>query len=192
MTHVILFHHAQGLTDGVAEFAQRLRDAGHDVVVPDLYEGRIFDTLDAGVANAEAIGFETIIERGELAADALPSNTVYAGFSLGTLPAQKLAQHRAGALGALLFHGGIPAATFGTQWPVATALQVHVTQGDEWVELDEVEQLAGDAEHAELFIYPGSAHLVADSSLDEYDEELAELMIERSIEFLDRLGSPEE
>ena len=100
MTHVILFHHAQGLTDGVEEFAQRLRDAGHEVVVPDLYEGRVFDTLDAGVANAEAIGFETLIERGEQAADALPENTVYAGFSLGTLPAQKLAQSRAGALGA--------------------------------------------------------------------------------------------
>jgi dienelactone hydrolase len=188
MTHVILFHHAQGLTDGVEEFAQRLRDAGHDVVVPDLYEGRIFDTLDAGVANAEAIGFETVIERGERAADGLREDTVYAGFSLGTLPAQKLAQNRAGALGALLFHGGIPAATFGSEWPVTTPLQVHVTEGDEWVELDEVEQFAGDAGHAELFIYPGSAHLVADSSLDEYDEELAELIIERAIEFLDRFA----
>ena len=188
MTHVILFHHAQGLTDGVEEFAQRLRDAGHDVVVPDLYDGRIFDTLDEGVANAEAIGFETIIERGEQAADALPANTVYAGFSLGTLPAQKLAQTRAGALGALLFHGGIPAATFGSEWPESTVLQMHVTEGDEWVELDEVEQLAGDAAHAELFIYPGSAHLVADPSLDEYDDELAELILERSIRFLDRLA----
>lgn len=188
MTHVILFHHAQGLTDGVEEFAQRLRDAGHDVVVPDLYDGRIFDTLDEGVANAEAIGFETIIQRGEQAADALPANTVYAGFSLGTLPAQKLAQTRAGALGALLFHGGIPAATFGSEWPESTLLQMHVTEGDEWVELDEVEQLAGDAAHAELFIYPGSAHLVADPSLDEYDDELAELILERSILFLDRLA----
>ncbi|MCU1444660.1 dienelactone hydrolase family protein [Cryobacterium sp.] len=188
MTHVILFDHAQGLTDGVEEFAQRLRDAGHDVVVPDLYEGRTFDTLDAGVANAEAIGFETIIERGELAADALPENTVYAGFSLGTLPAQKLAQSRPGALGALLFHGGIPAATFGSDWPKTAPLQMHVAEGDEWVELDEVEQLAGDANHAELSIYPGSAHLVADSSLGEYDEDLAELIIERSIRFLDRLA----
>jgi dienelactone hydrolase len=188
VTHVILFHHAQGLTDGVEEFAQRLRDAGHDVVVPDLYEGRTFDSLDDGVANAEAIGFETIIERGRLAAEDLPTDTVYAGFSLGTLPAQKLAQSRPGALGALLFHGGIPAATFGSEWPASTALQVHVAEGDEWVEMDEVEQLAGEASHAELFIYPGSAHLIADSSLAEYDEELSELILERSIQFLDRLA----
>ena len=188
MTHVILFHHAQGLTDGVAEFAQRLRDAGHEVVVPDLYEGRTFDTLDAGVANAEAIGFETIIERGVAAADGLPTNTVYAGFSLGTLPAQKLAQSREGALGALLFHGGLPAATFGSGWPATTALQMHVTAEDEWVELLEVEELAEDAGGAELFIYPGTAHLVADSSLGEYDEDIAELILERAIQFLDRLA----
>jgi dienelactone hydrolase len=188
MTHVILFHHAQGLTEGVEEFAQRLRDAGHEVVVPDLYEGRIFDSLDAGVAHAETIGFDTIIERGEAAADALPEDTVYAGFSLGTLPAQKLAQSRTGALGALLFHGGLPPSAFGSPWPEATRLQVHVTEGDEWVELDEIEQLAGEAAHAELFFYPGSAHLVADSTLAEYDEELAETILERTILFLDRLA----
>jgi len=188
VTSVLLFHHAQGLTDGVQLFAQRLRDAGHDVVVPDLYEGRTFDDLDDGVANAESIGFETIIERGVAAADALPANTVYAGFSLGTLPAQKLAQSRAGALGALLYHGGIPTASFGSEWPEPVPLQVHITEGDEWVELDEVEQLVGEAAHAELFIYPGSAHLVADSTLPSYDEEIAELIIARTIQFLDRLA----
>jgi len=188
VTHVILFHHAQGLTEGVLEFAQRLRDAGHDVATPDLYQGRIFDTLDAGVANAEAIGFDTIIERGVAAAEALPADSVYAGFSLGTLPAQKLAQSRRGARGALLYHGGLPAATLGSAWPAGTALQIHAAAEDEWVDLLEVEELAENAGHAELFIYPGSAHLVADSSLDEYDEEMAELILERSIRFLDSLG----
>jgi dienelactone hydrolase len=187
VTHVILFHHAQGLTEGVEEFAQRLRDAGHDVVTPDLYEGRTFDSLDAGVAHAEAIGFDTFIERGRQAADALPADTVYAGFSLGTLPAQKLAQSRQGALGALLYHGGVPAATFGSEWPARTALQMHVSAEDDWVELLEVEELAEDAGAAELFIYPGSAHLVADASLGEYDADIAELILERSIRFLDRL-----
>ena len=188
MTHVILFHHAQGLTEGVAEFAQRLRDAGHDVVVPDLYDGLTFDSIDAGVAHAEKLGFETIIERGTLAADALPPDTVYAGFSLGSLPAQKLAQTRPGALGAILFHGGVPAAMFGSDWPATAALQLHVTAEDEWIELLEVEQLAEDAGAAELFIYPGSAHLVADPSLGEYDEEIAELILTRAIAFLDRLA----
>jgi len=187
VTHVILFHHAQGLTEGVAEFAQRLRDAGHDVVVPDLYDGRTFDTIDSGVAHAEKTGFDTIIERGEQAADAMPPNTVYAGFSLGTLPAQKLAQTRQGALGALLFHGGVPAAMFGSDWPATAALQMHVSAEDEWIELLEVEELAENAGAAELFIYPGRAHLVADSSLSEYDEEIAELILERAIGFLDRL-----
>ncbi|TFC58394.1 dienelactone hydrolase family protein [Cryobacterium sp. TMB1-7] len=188
MTHVILFHHAQGLTDGVADFAQRLRDAGHDVVVPDLYDGLTFDTLDAGVAHAEKTGVYTIIARGERAADAMPADTVYAGFSLGSLPAQKLAQTRPGALGAILYHGGVPAAMFGSDWPATAALQLHVTAEDDWVELLEVEELAEDAGAAELYIYPGSAHLVADPSLNEYDEEIAELILARTIEFLDRLA----
>lgn len=188
MTHVMLFHHAQGLTEGVGEFAQRLRDAGHTVVVPDLYDGLVFDSIDAGVAHAEKTGFDTIIERAERAADAMPPDTVYAGFSLGTLPAQKLAQTRPGALGALLFHGGVPAAMFGRPWPPGVALQLHVSAEDEWVELLEVEELAEDAGAAELFIYPGSGHLVADNSLPEYQEEIAELMLDRALVFLDRLA----
>jgi dienelactone hydrolase len=188
VTHVILFHHAQGLTDGVAEFAQRLRDAGHDVVVPDLYDGLTFDSIDAGVAHAEKLGFATIIERGTLAADALPPDTVYAGFSLGSLPAQKLAQTRPGALGALLYHGGVPAGSFASDWPGTVALQVHVGSGDEWIELEDAEELVDEAGAAELFIYPTGGHLIADSSLEEYDEEFAELILERSIQFLDRLG----
>ena len=49
----------------------------------------------------------------------------------------------------------------------ASALQVHQTEADEWAELDVAEQLVREAE-AELFVYPGSAHLIADSSLAEY------------------------
>jgi len=39
VTDVIVFHHAQGLTDGVRQFADQLRGVGHRVTVPDLYEG---------------------------------------------------------------------------------------------------------------------------------------------------------
>jgi dienelactone hydrolase len=96
---VVLFHHAQGLTDGVREFADRLRSAGHRVTVPDLFEGRTFATIEDGVGYAGETGFDTIIERGRLAAEHLPADLIYAGFSLGVLPAQMLAQTRPGARG---------------------------------------------------------------------------------------------
>jgi dienelactone hydrolase len=107
MSEVILFHHAQGLTRGVQAFGDELRAAGHRVTVPDLYEGATFSVLEDGVAHAEQIGMDEIIDRGVAAAADLPASIVYAGFSLGVLPAQKLAQTRPGALGALLYHEGL-------------------------------------------------------------------------------------
>ena len=41
MAHVLLFHHIQGLTEGVVAFADELRAAGHEVTTPDLFGGRM-------------------------------------------------------------------------------------------------------------------------------------------------------
>ena len=117
MATILLFHHAQGQTAGFHAFADELRAAGHTVHTPDLYEGRTFESLDDGVKHAQEVGFGTLLERGEAAADGLPAELVYAGFSLGVLPAQKLAQTRPGAKGALLFSAAFPASEFGGSWP---------------------------------------------------------------------------
>jgi len=45
-----------------------------------------------------------------------------------------------------------------------------------------------EIEDAELFIYPGSGHLFADPSSDDYDEEAAGLLKERTLAFLRRVG----
>src|SRR5262245_7889753 len=101
MADVLLFHHALGQTSGFLAFADDLRRAGHTVHTPDLYDGHTFQTLDEGIAYAQEVGFGDVIERGVRVADDLPNELVYAGFSLGVLPAQKLAQTRPGARGAL-------------------------------------------------------------------------------------------
>jgi pimeloyl-ACP methyl ester carboxylesterase len=108
MADVLLFHHALGLTAGVQGFAEQLRAAGHTVMVPDLYDGARFDTITEGVAHAEEIGFETLIDRGVAVAEGLGDRLVVAGFSLGVLPAQKLAQTRPGVIGAVLYHAAAP------------------------------------------------------------------------------------
>ena len=113
MAEVVLFHHALGLTPGIAVFADELRRAGHTVHTPDLFEGRTFPTLEDGVQHAEEIGFGEVIGRGVRAVEQLPTNVVYAGFSLGVLPAQMLAQTRPGARGALLYYSCVPVAEFG-------------------------------------------------------------------------------
>src|SRR6266511_1895402 len=184
MAELLLFHHAQGLTAGCLSFAGRVRAAGHVVHAPDLYDGKTFTELADGVGYAEQLGFDTILERGRLAADSLPNEIVYAGLSLGVLPAQMLAQTRPGTKGALLFHSCVPPSEFGGPWPQGVPVQIHLMDGDEWVlppneDLDAARQLEEAVESAELFVYPGDRHLFADDSLPDYDESAATLLEQR-------------
>jgi dienelactone hydrolase len=185
MAELLLFHHAQGLTAGCLSFADELRAAGHVVHAPDLYDGEIFTEFADRVGHTEQVGFDTIIERGRLAADGLTTEIVYAGFSLGVLPAQMLAQTRPGAIGALLLHGCVPTSEFGRPWPQGVPLQIHTMEADEWGDLDVAHQLAETVETAELFLYPGDRHLFADNSLPDYDESAATLLKQRVLTFLD-------
>jgi dienelactone hydrolase len=190
MAEVLLFHHAQGLTAGCLSFADRLRAGGHVVHAPDLYDGKTFAELAGGVGYAGQVGFGTIIERGRLAAESLPNEIVYAGFSLGAMPAQMLAQTRPGTKGALLFHSCVPTSEFGGPWPQGVPLQIHLMDADEWVlppneDIDVARRLAATVESAELFLYPGDRHLFADDSLPGYDEGAATLLEQRVLGFLD-------
>jgi dienelactone hydrolase len=190
MATVLLFHHAQGQTPGFLTFADDLRAAGHTICAPDLYDGRTFRDLKEGVAYARQVGFPEIIRRGADAAKELPADIVYAGFSLGVLPAQALAQTRQGARGALLFHGCVSPSEFGTSWPETVPLQIHMMDADEWTEDDRAaaEALVEKTPSAELFLYPGSGHLFADPSSGDYDKEAAALLKERALAFLRRAG----
>jgi dienelactone hydrolase len=188
MAEVLLFHHAQGQTNGFLSFADELCRAGHTVHTPDLFDGRTFDTIDEGMAYAAEIGFPgEVINRGERAAHELPIELVYAGFSLGVVPAQKLAQTRPGARGALLFYSCVPASEFGS-WPPNVPVQIHgmdadpifVDEGD----IDAARELVESAENAELFLYRGDQHYFADSSLPSYDADAAELLTTRVLDFL--------
>lgn len=188
MTELVLFHHALGLTAGCRAFAEDLRAAGHLVHLPDLYEGRTFTRLAEGVGYAEGVGFNTIIERGQAAAGDLPRGIVYAGFSLGVLPAQMLAQTRPGAKGALLFHSSVPLAEFGGRWPEGVPLQIHVMEDDDWGDVDVAHDLAETIAGAQLFLYPGDRHLFTDNSLPDYDEGAAALVKQRVLAFLDAIA----
>ena len=188
MSELILFHHAQGLTEGVQAFAEQIRHAGHRVTVPDLYAGATFASIEEGVAHAKFIGFGEILARGVAAAVNLPENLVYAGFSLGALPAQKLAQTRSGALGAILYHGVVPSSEFSASWPAGVALQMHFTQNDPWSEedIEVARDLAETVPNGELHLYPGTGHLITDSSLTEYDAVATAVILERTLRLLEQ------
>ena len=191
MAEVLLFHHAHGQTPGFLAFADQLRAAGHTVHAPDLYDGKTFSELEAGVGYAREVGFGTILERGCDAADDLPAELVYIGFSLGVMPAQKLAQTRPGAKGAVLLHAALPPSEFGGEWPATVPLQIHLMEEDEFAlegDLDAARELDSSVPAATLFLYPGDKHLFADNSLPDYDERSAQLLTGRVLEFLERSG----
>jgi hypothetical protein len=130
MVDVVLFHHALGLTEGVRLFAEELRGAGHTVWTPDLFEGRTFSSIEEGMEFVSGIGFGEVIGRGVAAVAELPAEVVYAGFSLGVVCAQMLAQTRAGALGALLYYSCVPVKEFGESWPAEVPVQIHGMASD--------------------------------------------------------------
>jgi dienelactone hydrolase len=188
VAEVVLFHHAQGLTSGVVAFADELRRAGHTVHTPDLLDGRTFGSIDDGLAYAQGLGFPgELLARGARAVEGLPAELVYAGFSLGVLPAQKLAQTRPGARGALLFYSCVPVSAFGS-WPEGVPVQVHGMDSDPFFadegDLDAARELTSQAKDAELFLYPGDQHYFADSTLPSYDPDATALLLQRVLGFL--------
>jgi dienelactone hydrolase len=187
MAEVMLYHHIQGLTDGVRSFADELRQAGHTVHTPDLFDGRTFETIEEGMAFAREAGFGALAERGVAAADEIRAEVVYAGFSFGVMMAQQLAQTRPRALGALLMYSCLPVSEFGDAWPERVPVQVHGKEADPFFEedLEAARALVDSTDRAELFLYPGEEHLFADSSLPAYDAAAAALLTQRVLAFLE-------
>jgi dienelactone hydrolase len=196
MAEVVLFHHVQGLTDGMRAFAERLSAGGHTVHTPDLFGGERPATVDDGIAYVQSVGDEVLGDRADRVVAGLPEDLVYAGFSWGGATAQRFAQTRPGARGALLYEACIPITgewAFGP-WPGAVPVQIHGMDCDPFFALEgdidaarELVETVGP-ELAELFVYSGDRHLFTDSSLPSYDADAAALVLQRSREFLDRVG----
>ncbi|MBA2718165.1 MAG: dienelactone hydrolase family protein [Chloroflexi bacterium] len=193
MAEVLMFHHAQGLTPGLVAFADELRAAGHTVHTPDLFDGQTFGSIDEGMAFIKSQGFEELGKRGGQVADALPQELVYAGFSFGESIAQRLAQTRPRARGALLFYSAIPISgewAFGP-WPDGVPVQIHGMDNDPYFvgegDVEAAREIVDKVEDAELFLYPGDQHYFSDSSLPSYDAEATKLLITRVLAFLDRV-----
>jgi len=193
MADVLLFHHIQGLTPGVVAFADELRAAGHTVHTPDLYGGRTFGSIQEGAAFSQGDGAPDLDALADKAASGLSESVVYAGISSGVMQAQRLAQTRPGARGAVLLEACLPISgewAIGP-WPNGVPVQVHGKDDDEFFahegDLDAARELVATAPDAELYTYPGPEHLFADSSLPSYDAESAALLQKRVLEFLSRV-----
>jgi len=188
---VVLFHSALGLNEAVRAFAESLRVNGHTVHSPDLFDGDVFTNLEDGVRKRDEVGIPLLSQRAAESVKDMPNGTVYAGFSMGAASAQYLAGTIPGAGGAVLMHAALPTEFIGIQqWP-KVPVQIHFAVDDPWVQKDHVSAFSSSVEQAgavcEVFEYPGSAHLFADASSPDYDEDSERAMLSRALTFLSRL-----
>lgn len=192
MTEVVLFHHVQGLTEGVTALADDLRAGGHTVHVPDLFDGRTFDSIEDGFAYTKSLEPGTLDERVGAAVEGLPSDVVYAGISYGVPRALYLTVNRPGAKGLVMLESAMPVAgedAFGP-FPDGVPVQIHGGEGDEFFQedkeyADQAVEVLGD--RVELFTYPANQHLFTDRSLPAYDAKSTAQVVERIKDFLDRV-----
>lgn len=187
MADILLLHHARGLTDGVRRFADTLREAGHTVHAPDLYDGQVFADTEAGVAHAGVLGREVLSQRAAAAAADLPERgVVYAGMSMGCGYATWLAlQHRPGsAAGVLELFGAVDPAWFDASWPDGLPAVAHQTLDDPWREAEADDGFRARVPGGELVDYPGSGHLFLDDSTEDYDPVAARQATEHVLAWL--------
>lgn len=187
MTDIVLFHHALGRTDGIEQHAALLRDAGHVVHTPDLFDGATFASIDEGVSYAMSTGFDVLLDRARHAVEHLPLGVVYIGHSLGVVPAQALTQTRPGARGAVFLYSCVPADEFGA-WPPDVPVQIHAMRDDpifrDEGDLQAATDLTSSVVAGELFLYDGDQHYFADDTLPSYRADAAALLQSRLLRFL--------
>ncbi|MGW1077742.1 dienelactone hydrolase family protein [Streptomyces sp. NPDC002537] len=190
-TTIVLFHSAYGLRPAVHAAAERLRAAGHEVHVPDLFDGRTADTVEEGMAIKDEIGKEELLKRAITAAAPLSDRgLVYAGFSLGGSIAQNVALADEKARGLLLLHGTSDLAEDASvdELPV----QLHVADPDpfephDWLNAWYLRMRRAGAE-VEVHRYPGAGHLFTDPELADYDAEAADSAWRAALAFVDEVA----
>lgn len=173
MAHIVLFHHVLGLTSGVLSLAEALRDGGHEVTTPDLFERRTFPDLPSGLTHVGQLGDDTLLHRAEAACADLPADVVYAGLSLGVSPAQHMLQTRPGARGALLLHAFIDPAQVAGVWPARCPVDVFATDADPFFvedgDHDAAVRWAQTHPELRIHLYPGDGHLFTEPTSPDYD-----------------------
>jgi dienelactone hydrolase len=191
VANVAVFHSVLGVTRGLVDFAEDLRMAGHEVTVVDQYDGRVFGNYEEASAYVDEVGFPALMAKAIAGVADLPDGFVAMGFSNGAGMAEFVAANRQVA-GVVMLGGALPLEMIGIAWPIDVPAQIHVTVDDPRRQQDAIDSVARAVDEAgggvEVFDYPGSGHLFADSSRpDEYQPADARLMLRRLKDFLDRV-----
>ena len=181
MSQIALFHPSFGVSPGVVDAAERLRADGHEVLVVDQYDGRVFDDYEEAGRFVDGIGFPELMRRAVEACAGLDDGFVAAGFSNGGGMAEYVATQRPVG-GVVMMSGAMPVTELGAEgWPAGVPAQIHYSVDDprraqDWLD-ETIAQIRAAGATVDVFEYPGAGHLFTDPSrTDEYDAEAAALL----------------
>ncbi|MEM9792848.1 MAG: dienelactone hydrolase family protein, partial [Pseudomonadota bacterium] len=160
--------------------------AGHDVTLPDLFEGETSETYDGGFEILERVALDTVEARAARIAEALPDEVVIAGVSMGAGIASHVWKRKPNAKGILFLAGMGP-------WPdKVNSAPVHVHAArpepfddEEWFTSWEK---SNPGVPLSLFRYDKVGHYFLDKSLPDFDADANKLCRERCLEFLRQLS----
>lgn len=192
---VLLLHTWWGLNNVMRALADRLAGDGFTVMAPDLFDGRVYTTIDDAAANADAIEGRGEGNSGGLSPDRIEArvkdalthllahpdvrgeHAAIVSLSFGAWYGHMVAAKSEDAAAFVNFYGGE------LEPPALTAYQGHFAENDQFGDADALAALAaahGDAVH----VYPGTTHWFFESDRPEYDQVAAELAYSRTVEFL--------
>jgi len=188
MTHIVLFPSVLGVRQGVLDAADLLRDDGHEVLVADLYDGRVFDDYDEASEYEDTIGYPELMRRAVDVVKDMPDGFLTAGFSNGAAMAEHVATQRK-VNGVVMLSGALDITILGAEsWPAGTNAQIHTAVDDPFRDQAGIDAVIAQVRAAggtvEAFDYPGAGHLFTDRSrAAEYDPTAAELLWSRVRQF---------
>jgi carboxymethylenebutenolidase len=187
-----------GLVDHIIDLTDRFAAAGFVALAPDLYGGKT--THDAETANKYLQ--ELPVDRAArdlsgavdylLGREEVTSSTLGAvGFCMGGAFVLLLAKNERDKISAAVAAYPVAAVDLGELSDVSAKVSLHVGSKDDFVSTESVEELASklrteSGTEVEVHIYPerGHAFLNDENLLGTYDKEAADLLWQRTIEFL--------
>lgn len=194
---VLVLHAWWGLNDTIKAFCTRLAEAGFVAFAPDLYHGKVADTIADAEILGRALDANHLQAKAEIAeattflnqrTDVANRGLAVIGFSLGAYYALSLAADEPERIrSVVLFYG-----TGGDDFSNTKATYLgHFAENDEYEPQANVDHLEGALKQAgcpvTFYRYPGTGHWFFEPDrTDAYNPAAASLAWERTLAFLKR------
>lgn len=191
---VLVLHAWWGLNETMKDFCTQLADEGFVAFAPDLYHGRVAETIEEAEGLVQAMNEDRERPGQEVAqaaaflserAEESEEGLAVIGFSLGAAYALDLAAAEPERIAKVVLYYGVGPADHSK---ARAAYLGHFAEEDPYEAPEYVAQLEDELEEADrpvtFYTYAGAKHWFCEPDRPEYEEEEARLAWERTVAFL--------